>query len=109
MKLCLTESDNSAAMGVDKGRKNMGLIDTIARPRAVKKGTAPAVQPALPLDQILRGDCIERMKALPSNSIDMIFADPPYNLQLGGELYRPDGSHVDAVTDDWDKFDTFAA
>ena len=86
----------------------MGLIDTIARPRA-KKAVEPAVQPVLPLDQILRGDCIEHMKALPSNSIDMIFADPPYNLQLGGELYRPDGSHVDAVTDDWDKFDTFAA
>ncbi|MGC5798924.1 site-specific DNA-methyltransferase [Sphingomonas sp. NFX23] len=86
----------------------MGLIDTIARPRA-KKAVEPAVQAVLPLDQILRGDCIEHMKALPSNSIDMIFADPPYNLQLGGELYRPDGSHVDAVTDDWDKFDTFAA
>ncbi|KQN02111.1 MULTISPECIES: site-specific DNA-methyltransferase [Sphingomonas] len=86
----------------------MGLIDTIARPRAKKAGE-PAVQAVLPLDQILRGDCIEHMKALPSNSIDMIFADPPYNLQLGGELYRPDGSHVDAVTDDWDKFDTFAA
>jgi DNA modification methylase len=39
----------------------------------------------------------------------MIFADPPYNLQLGGDLNRPDGSHVDAVTDDWDKFDSFAA
>ncbi|MCM8729745.1 site-specific DNA-methyltransferase [Hephaestia sp. MAHUQ-44] len=49
------------------------------------------------------------MKALPAKSVDMIFADPPYNLQLGGDLHRPDGSHVDAVTDDWDKFDTFAA
>ncbi|RZM05629.1 MAG: site-specific DNA-methyltransferase, partial [Sphingomonas sp.] len=56
----------------------MGLIDTIARPRA-KKAVEPAVQVVLPLDQILRGDCIEHMKALPSNSIDMIFADPPYN------------------------------
>lgn len=66
----------------------------------------PAV---LPLDEILMGDCIAQMRALPAKSIDMIFADPPYNLQLGGELFRPDGSHVDAVTDDWDKFDTFAA
>ncbi|WP_225206743.1 site-specific DNA-methyltransferase [Novosphingobium huizhouense] len=65
--------------------------------------------PALPLNRILRGDCIAEMRALPSGSIDMIFADPPYNLQLGGDLARPDGSHVDAVTDDWDKFDSFAA
>src|SRR3546814_1489352 len=62
---------------------------------------------ALPI--FLRGDCIAMMKALPAKSVDMIFADPPYNLQLGGDLHRPDGSHVDAVTDDWDKFDTFAA
>ena len=63
----------------------------------------------LPLDSILIGDCIAAMKALPDRSVDCVFADPPYNLQLGGELFRPDGSHVDAVTDDWDKFDTFAA
>ena len=62
----------------------------------------------LPLGQILPGDCIAAMRELPSASIDMIFADPPYNLQLGGDLARPDGSHVDAVTDHWDKFDSFA-
>jgi len=61
----------------------------------------------LPLDSILTGDCIAEMAALPDKCIDMIFADPPYNLQLGGDLNRPDGSHVDAVTDDWDKFDSF--
>ncbi|MCC2977247.1 site-specific DNA-methyltransferase [Sphingomonas sp. PL-96] len=49
------------------------------------------------------------MRALPTASVDMIFADPPYNLQLGGDLNRPDGSHVDAVTDEWDKFDSFAS
>jgi len=59
---------------------------------------------ALPLDTILRGDCIAAMRALPAKSVDLIFADPPYNLQLGGDLSRPDGSHVDAVTDEWDKF-----
>ncbi|WAT19299.1 site-specific DNA-methyltransferase [Aurantiacibacter sp. MUD11] len=48
------------------------------------------------------------MRKLPDASIDLIFADPPYNLQLGGDLNRPDGSHVDAVTDDWDRFDSFA-
>src|SRR3546814_20911367 len=48
------------------------------------------------------------MNALPAKSVDLIFADPPYHLQLGGELTRPDQSKVDAVTDDWDKFDSFA-
>jgi modification methylase len=85
----------------------MGLTKTIARPRPKAAAAAPA--PPLPLDQILIGDCIATMRALPAKSVDMIFADPPYNLQLGGELFRPDGSHVDAVTDEWDKFDTFAA
>ena len=66
-------------------------------------------KPALPLDQIVVGDCIESMNALPPNSVDLIFADPPYNLQLGGDLTRPDNSHVDAVNNDWDKFDSFAA
>ena len=63
----------------------------------------------LPLGQILAGDCVEAMRTLPDASIDLVFADPPYNLQLGGDLNRPDGSHVDAVTDDWDRFDSFAA
>ena len=77
--------------------------------RRVAKAKAPAVAIELPLNQILQMDCIEAMRSLPSASIDMIFADPPYNLQLGGDLHRPDGSHVDAVTQDWDKFDTFAS
>src|SRR3546814_11259385 len=75
----------------------------------VRARTTPEATPALPLDSILRGDCIAMMKALPAKSVNMIFADPPYNLQLGGELFRPDGSHVDAVTDDWDKLDSNAA
>jgi modification methylase len=65
--------------------------------------------PALPTDQILAGDCIEAMAALPSGSVDLIFADPPYNLQLKGDLHRPDNSLVDAVDDDWDRFDGFEA
>ena len=63
----------------------------------------------LPLDQILQGDCIAEMARLPDRSVDMIFADPPYNLQLGGDLFRPEGSRVDAVDDDWDKIDSLAA
>lgn len=62
---------------------------------------------SLPLNQILSGDCIETMDSLPENSVDLIFADPPYNLQLKGELHRPDNSKVDAVDDHWDQFDSF--
>ncbi len=62
----------------------------------------------LPLDKILIGDCIRIMNELPAGSVDAVFADPPYNLQLGGELLRPDHSHVDACDDDWDKFADFA-
>jgi modification methylase len=64
--------------------------------------------PRLPIDTILAGDCIDLMNSLPAGSIDLIFADPPYNLQLEQGLTRPDQSKVDAVDDDWDKFDSFA-
>jgi len=57
---------------------------------------------------IIRGDSIAEMARLPEKSVDLVFADPPYNLQLGGDLRRPDGSQVDAVTDHWDRFDSFA-
>jgi modification methylase len=63
----------------------------------------------LPLDQIIMDDCIAAMASLPDACVDMVFADPPYNLQLGGDLFRPEGGRVDAVDNDWDKFDTFAA
>jgi modification methylase len=59
-------------------------------------------------DSIIIGDCVTLMKDLPEGSVDMVFADPPYNLQLGGELHRPDNSRVDAVDDDWDRFADFA-
>ncbi len=60
-------------------------------------------------DTILQGDCIEVLKGLPDRSVNLIFADPPYNLQLGGDLLRPNNSRVDAVDDDWDQFESFAA
>ena len=59
--------------------------------------------------QILVGDCISHLSSIPDNSIDLIFADPPYNLQLGGELLRPNNTRVDGVDDEWDKFENFAA
>jgi modification methylase len=61
------------------------------------------------LDTILKGDCVAALNRLPEKSVDVVFADPPYNLQLEGELLRPDQSRVDAVDDHWDQFDSFAA
>jgi len=73
-----------------------------SRPRTISR------QKDLPLDAILEGDCVAEMAKLPDKSVDMIFADPPYNLQLGGDLFRPEGGKVDACDDDWDKFDSLA-
>ena len=61
----------------------------------------------LPINEILLGDCIEVLNKLPEKSIDLIFADPPYNLQLQNDLHRPNMTKVDAVNDQWDKFDSF--
>lgn len=61
------------------------------------------------LDTIISGDCVAALEKLPKHSVDMVFADPPYNLQLGGELHRPDQSRVDACDDHWDQFDSFEA
>jgi len=72
--------------------------------KTMTKGAA-----ALPLNTILDGDCIDVMAGLPDNCIDLIFADPPYNLQLKNQLHRPDNSKVDAVDDHWDQFSSFAA
>ncbi|MGA9007504.1 MAG: site-specific DNA-methyltransferase [Xanthobacteraceae bacterium] len=61
-----------------------------------------------PLPLIVVGDCVAEMTKLPAASVDLVFADPPYNLQLQGDLKRPDDSRVDAVDDDWDKFSSFS-
>ena len=61
----------------------------------------------LQTDVLLTGDCVEVLKTLEAKSVDLVFADPPYNLQLGGELLRPDNSKVDAVDDEWDRFASF--
>lgn len=63
----------------------------------------------LPLDTILEGDCLEILPQLPSNAVDMVFADPPYNLQLQHALYRPNFTRVDAVDDHWDRFESLTA
>lgn len=63
----------------------------------------------LPLDQVIQGDCLEVMADLPAESIDLVFADPPYNLQLRQDLWRPNQTRVDAVSEEWDRFNDFAA
>ena len=59
--------------------------------------------------RVLAGDCVAEMAKIPASSVDLVFADPPYNLQLQGDLKRPDDSRVDAVNDEWDKFPSFGA
>ena len=60
------------------------------------------------IDRIIVGDCVEELRRLPEQSVDLVFADPPYNLQLDGELMRPNNTRVDGVDNDWDKFSDFA-
>jgi modification methylase len=74
----------------------------------VKGALAPSKLDPKQLNRIIRGDCVAAMNKLPEKSVDLIFADPPYNLQLGGDLTRPDNSKVNAVDDHWDQFDSFA-
>ena len=87
----------------------MGVMERVSTRKAkADKALTTFSQTALEVDRLIRGDCIAAMAALPDACVDMIFADPPYNLQLGGDLYRPEGGRVDAVDDAWDKFDTLA-
>ncbi len=75
---------------------------------ALRSSALPAGQPSW-LNTIIKGDCVAALNSLPDKSIDVIFADPPYNLQLEGTLHRPDQSKVDAVDDEWDQFESFEA
>ena len=85
----------------------MTVLARVGTGRGRLKPEAPPAD--LPLDSILEEDCVAAMSRLPAGSVDMIFADPPYNLQLGGDLFRPEGGRVDAVDDEWDKFSSFGA
>ncbi|MET0192836.1 MAG: DNA methyltransferase [Hyphomicrobiaceae bacterium] len=69
------------------------------------RSRAPA---GLPVNRILVGDCLQELARLPAASVDLVFADPPYNLQLERDLLRPNNTKVDGVDDDWDKFSSFA-
>ncbi|MBB5986167.1 site-specific DNA-methyltransferase [Sphingobium lignivorans] len=87
----------------------MGVIAKVADRPTRLKTVSRKESVSLPLDMLLQGDCIAIMRTLPTGSVDMIFADPPYNLQLGGDLFRPEGGRVDAVDDAWDHFDSYGA
>jgi modification methylase len=80
-----------------------------SRARRPAVPSADASKPVLPFNQILVGDCVERLEHLPAECVDLVFADPPYNLQLEGTLSRPDQSVVDGVDEAWDKFSSFSA
>src|ERR1700759_1963865 len=80
------------------------VVSRRGAPSRAPRGVSESPQP----HRILVGDCIAGMEKLPAASVDLVFADPPYNLQLASDLKRPDDSHVDAVNDDWDKFASFA-
>jgi modification methylase len=76
------------------------------RPSSLRQSAA---RDPLPRDQILPGDCLEVLESLPEASVDLVFADPPYNLQLTSELLRPNNTVVDGVHQEWDKFSSFEA
>ena len=73
----------------------------------IQRAPGPKTGPVI--DTIVKGDCVAALEALPEKSVDAVFADPPYNLQLAGDLHRPDQSKVDAVDNEWDQFDSFKA
>ncbi|HKA72527.1 MAG TPA: site-specific DNA-methyltransferase [Xanthobacteraceae bacterium] len=77
--------------------------------RGASGGTPRLTLRPMAAGRIVVGDCVAEMAALPAGSVDLVFADPPYNLQLRSDLKRPDDSRVDAVDDDWDKFSSFEA
>jgi len=81
------------------------MLGWVMRMRTARKAEVSEIW----LDSILKGDCVGELEKLPAASVDVVFADPPYNLQLEGKLHRPDQSEVDAVDNDWDKFASFSA
>ncbi len=88
----------------------VGAVRPKARIKVTRTGpSSEGPSHAAPIrNAILQGDCVDLMRGLPRESVDLVFADPPYNLQLANKLTRPDQSLVDAVDDDWDKFADFA-
>ena len=76
--------------------------------RQLKSAASKSATSKLVTNAVINGDCLEALRQIPTASVDLVFADPPYNLQLGGDLLRPNNTRVDGVDDAWDKFDSFA-
>ena len=99
-------------MVLHMGIQRTDAADSGARVQVLRTGqplSARRMERApLPIDRVMVGDCVAELEKLPDASVDVVFADPPYNLQLEGGLTRPDQSVVDAVDDDWDKFASFS-
>ncbi|WP_428699826.1 site-specific DNA-methyltransferase [Stappia sp.] len=89
--------------------QRIGVPAVAPHPSRALPATPGAAPSAAWLDTILKGDCVAALERLPKDSVDLVFADPPYNLQLGGDLHRPDQSKVDACDDHWDQFASFEA
>ena len=95
------------------GTQRTGAVGAASRKQVSRTGRAAptprrgCVTPRL--DEVIVDDCLDALRRLPAESVDVIFADPPYNLQLESSLTRPDQSLVDAVDDAWDKFASFGA
>jgi len=85
------------------------VVSRRGAPSRAPRGHFESPPPAQPSARVIIGDCVAEMNKLPADCVDLVFADPPYNLQLQGDLKRPDDSRVDAVDDDWDQFSSFAA
>jgi modification methylase len=100
--------DPSRCAADDTDQANTTAVPGARSPKSVIKGALRNRTVSLPLDQILVGDCLAELRKLPDASIDLVFADPPYNLQLDRDLLRPNNSRVDGVDQDWDKFTDFA-
>jgi modification methylase len=87
----------------------MGVSRRGASLRTPRVSFEPEVSAPHASARVVVGDCVAEMAKMPAHSVDLVFADPPYNLQLQGDLKRPDDSKVDAVDDDWDRFASFSA
>jgi len=98
-----TPAGPTGPAGVARSRAGMS-----AR-RALEFGGAVLLGRKLPVGQVVVGESVELLRSLPEKSVDLIFADPPYNLQLSQELYRPNMTRVDGVDEAWDQFDSFQA
>src|SRR5215467_14532676 len=85
------------------------VVSRRGAPSRAPRGSFESEASTSPLPRIVVGDCVDEMAKLPAECVDLVFADPPYNLQLQRDLKRPDDSKVDAVDDDWDQFSSFAA